>query len=303
MTPDTVTKTKTTTDPRLGGAARHTPVSEEKRKDKASDAERIKTEATDSDRETAKRRERALEKERFRPVDADSDREVKRHLGKERSSKGAEISTKSKERDSSGALKRKKVPPPEDDDAPSTSSSVQLKKRKMEQEPTHPSRHSLPQKPTLDLSAHTKTMKKEPSPLPPRPSHQKIPSTSKGNGTVKARRRSPVFTSSDEDDGQRQVAPLPTPPTTTPSSLSSQTTSRSVLRAKYRKKYVEQLDSYRDVCEMKRRIEEMLENNNSSGTITESEGDIDTWDVNAVAKRYAGVREEMQTIRQVFEKR
>lgn len=169
---------------------------------------------------------------------------------------------------------------------------------------------SLPKKIEMDFPP---PLKKEPSPLPPisRPksSSQSLSTTVARDATVaksnrsasRPRRRSPVYTSSEEESDRREATGSTTTPLT-PNLNSRHEPSKDALRAKYGKKYVEQLESYRDVCTMRLRMEYLLErlDKESSGTITDSGSDIDMRDAETLVKKYMEDREELHNIRQDY---
>ncbi|KAJ7594762.1 hypothetical protein C8J56DRAFT_1023287 [Mycena floridula] len=263
----------------------------------------------------------------------------------ESSSKG-KGKEKEKEAAATGTLKRKKParePDEEYDDAPARS-SLHPKRRKTDGDvdrgslsvTARPKKEPSPLPRTKPLKRETSplprpkavkreasppvrtSIKKELSPLPPasRPSHQKSASssypessknshaTAKSNGSK--RRKSPIYTSS-EDEGDNRNSALPTPPTVA-SNLSSHglparprsptEVTRAALRAKYNTKYLEQIDRFREVCRTKEIIEKLLNKDN----LSDSDGDIDMLNAEAVARNYNEVREEMQNIRLVYDK-
>lgn len=145
----------------------------------------------------------------------------------------------------------------------------------------------------------------------------------------KTRRRSPVYTSSEDERLVRSpkravsVGPLPTPPMTThrasPSvpAAHSQTRSHSHthesrplptdhanLRVRYSTSYLEYLSKFQTLVAQKGKIDSMLKSDIvSAGSITDSDGDIELMDPEELARlssEYKVLEGELATIRNIF---
>lgn len=201
-------------------------------------------------------------------------------------------------------------------------------------------------------------IKKEPSPLPPpaplpkirkdttstttrppgpardgRPFPQEPPSSAQPRGrseskstnaSNKPRRKSPIYTSS-EDEGEirrpRRDNPsntLPTPPTTnnhsaghTPSTSISRSRPREPrplpsdhtdLRARYSSTYLEYLAAFQKMVTQKGKIDSILKH--KEGSTTESDGDdvMDSEELRSLRSNYQRLHDELATIRSMFSK-
>ncbi|KAJ7783035.1 hypothetical protein B0H16DRAFT_1357548, partial [Mycena metata] len=188
---------------------------------------------------------------------------------------------------------------------PVTSRSLPSKAIKRESSP-QPSAPRLPQK-----------SKSEPSslPPPPRPSDTQ---RSNASSSKRRERRSPIYTSS-EDEGEirppprREPVPLPTPPATSslpssrsrgqPSSGVSRPlpTDREGLRVRYNATYRKYLASYSQLFAQQSKLESLLSNRDRDGsTVSDSDGDVeilspeDTIKLKAEYKRW---EKELESIR------
>ncbi|KAK0504853.1 hypothetical protein EDD18DRAFT_1343630 [Armillaria luteobubalina] len=204
------------------------------------------------------------------------------------------------------------------------------------------SRESSNKKSMAELSARPKAIKKEPSPLPPpapapgKKTAQRPPpasqspqlssrvttsNTSSGNGRSR-RHRSPIYTSS-EDEGEikperqhRSPGPFPSPPTTTPSSMTSNPsnppqvqrplpTDRASLRKGYAAAYGRYIKSFSRLVEQREKVHSLLSAfDDSAGSITDSDGDVELLDVEAMQRlkaEFARHTEELESIKKAFE--
>ncbi|KAH7928899.1 hypothetical protein BV22DRAFT_1057898 [Leucogyrophana mollusca] len=186
---------------------------------------------------------------------------------------------------------------------------------------------SLPKKPVQDLSpAPRPKIKKESSPLPPPSSssshsQDKVASPlsqppakadrPKANGVVaKSRRRSPIYTSS-EDEGEipqprkRDVPPVVAPPPTNGRHTTAQrprashpiTKDHSSLRARYNATYSDYLGKFTQIVAEKRKLEALLNG--------DSEGELDVMGPEELAKlsaEYQARKEELENIHEMFKK-
>ncbi|KAJ7084292.1 hypothetical protein B0H15DRAFT_888331 [Mycena belliarum] len=272
--------------------------------------------------------------------------------------KDALPSDRERERDVEGTgkepLKRKK--PSQDVDESDVPSSAPKRRRT---DGVVPARDlSLPKKPDTSLVPVSRSLptKKEPSPLPPArkskseasslppPPRSSLPSrptgstsssnpaesrssskhstqTQRTNSSISKRRdrRSPIYTSS-EDEGEirvsvrREQAPLPTPPATTvhPSkgSRGQQSsgvsrplpTDRDGLRARYTATYLKYLHTYQQLYAQQTKLESLL-NGRDGSTISDSDGDVEvlsTEDTMKLKTEHKRWERELENIRGVF---
>lgn len=303
---------------------------------------------TDSDREKSLNRSKETGKGRLGKEQFDEER--RRPSGKETTT-----------------LKRKQASHDEDDSETALSKPTPQKKRKLETTaattaalPSEDAKSrdlSLPKKP--EVGPPRIKIKREPSPLPP-PSplpkfKKELPSItsvseptrhardasssaqthgrdelSKANGTSKSRRKSPVYTSS-EDEGEirqpkRDNLSAPSPPsplvnrnrtlavqsslhprsraTREQKSSSSLPTDRTTLRARYKSTYGEYLVVFQKVWTQREKIQGLLEHGDGYGSTTESDGGelMDSEDLNRLSSDYQRLHDELMTMRSVFEK-
>lgn len=303
---------------------------------------------TDSEREKHVERARVLRREKTR---------TKEH--------GAVEISQPVEEDPS-TLKRKKVTRDDDDYEATSSRSALQKKRKLEHGSVSTSSTGegsrvkdlpLPKKPELAPASRPK-VKMEPSPIPqqtPLPKIKKdVPrtslSTQEGKASIhesttssphnqprkrddsrvahKPRRRSPIYTSSEDEALGRSprravsVGPLPTPPMTThhavPPGAHSHSRSHAHvretrplpadhanLRVRYSTSYLEYLSKFHKLVAQKGKIDSMLKSSDvvSAGSITDSDGDVELMDPEELARlssEYRVLEEELETIRNIF---
>jgi RNA polymerase II elongation factor ELL len=294
---------------------------------------------TDTEREKHAGHVRALRKEKTRTRE-----------------QGATESKHAVEEDPS-TVKRKKVGCDDDDYEATSSRPASQKKRRLEnglvctssKEPRVKDQ-SLPRKPELAPTFRSK-VRRQPSPLSQQPPLPKIKkdvtrtslSTQEGKDEStppsshieprvahKTRRRSPVYTSSEEEHlirSPRQAmpaGPLLTPPVTThrgspavPAthlhlrnhSHVSETrplpTDHANLRARYSASYLEYLSKFHKLVAQKGKLDSMLKSRDiaSAGSITDSDGEVglmDPEDLARLSSEYKVLEEELETIRNVF---
>jgi RNA polymerase II elongation factor ELL len=119
----------------------------------------------------------------------------------------------------------------------------------------------------------------------------------------KSRRRSPKYTSSEDEAHQRKAVkhnaasrPRPSIPLAT---------DHAALHAQYNLSYDEYIPSFHRILTQKRRIEALLKNGTGSvGSITDSDGDVELMDTEDLAKlhdEHNAIREELEHIQQVWE--
>ncbi|KAF8210125.1 hypothetical protein K438DRAFT_1809044, partial [Mycena galopus ATCC 62051] len=177
-----------------------------------------------------------------------------------------------------------------------------------------PPRSSLPARPPPgSSSSSTHAYAESHSSKTSTQSHRSNSSQSK-----RRERRSPIYTSSEDEGGpSNESIPLPTPPATTvhPSSnrvRGSQSsnanrplpTDRNSLRKKYNATYLKYLTSYQQLFTQQSRLESLL-NSRDGSTVSDSDGDVevlsaeDTMKLKADHKRY---EKELETIRAMFER-
>jgi len=199
------------------------------------------------------------DRERERNKDADRPPKDKVITGVKRKSAAMDVdNTQDEEKPKVNSFKKRKT----EDSPPPTASSSLSKARDL----------SLPKKPVETTSPPPKIIKKEPSPLPPSPSNSssKADQRPKPSGAVKPRRKSPVYTSSDEGE----IPELPRKPTQDPSTNTERSkgkdqsarlrsshpipADRNGLRSRYQSRYGHYLDTYSQIVAQKRKIEAIL---------------------------------------------
>ena len=133
------------------------------------------------------------------------------------------------------------------------------------------------------------------------------------HGSTKNRRRSPIYTSSEEelpvsDRVSSHSSSLTTPSTLAPSNHGSRTASRSVttnhtaLRERYSTAYVEYLTSLQKLV-MQRRIVDQMLRTSDSGSVTDSDSEVGLLHPEELARLAADHRkrhEELASIQQMF---
>jgi len=248
----------------------------------------------------------------------DSDRERERNRDKDRPPKDRVVTgvkrknvtqevedTQDEEKPKVHSFKKRKT-----EDGPSpAASSASLKARDL----------SLPKKPVevvspLQPPPPPKKIKKEPSPLPPshsslptQPPPSNLPSKTdqrpKPNGVAKIRRKSPIYTSSDEGE-----IPEPARKPAQDHSMNSDRSKgkdgrahprssyplppdRNGLRSRYQSKYGHYLNTYSQVVAQKRKIEAMLKGD------SEAEGEImDPEELKRLSVEHKNQKEELEFI-------
>jgi RNA polymerase II elongation factor ELL len=263
--------------------------------------------------------------------------------------------------DREGSLKRKKTPRDGDDYDATVSRSAPQKKRRTENSSVHAMPTSTPREPKsnesplppkpelappsrsalkkdyspLPAPATLPRIKKDSQPRPPplevKPSPQESASSSssaqgrKANIVAKSRRRSPVYTTSeDESDPHRptrDAGPLPTPPLTTDYTASTThpnpqsrprtkdprplPTDHAALRARYHSSYREYLATFQKLVAQKGKLDSMLISHEvgSAESITDSDGDVELLETEELMKLksdHARLKDELTTIREIF---
>ncbi|KAF9566822.1 hypothetical protein CPC08DRAFT_703793 [Agrocybe pediades] len=160
-----------------------------------------------------------------------------------------------------------------------------------------------------------------PRPAPPTSNTPSISRSSSTNGASsskngplpKSRRRSPIFTSSDEDeeDGaipDRKISDKKLKSASHVRSVNSQQsrampTDRAALRAKYNNSYLEYLASFQRLLVQRAKIDSMLKRN-EGGTITDSDGDIEllsTEELGQLTREHKHLEEELANIQKAFD--
>ncbi|KAG2366314.1 hypothetical protein BDR07DRAFT_1607022 [Suillus spraguei] len=251
----------------------------------------------------------------------DSDRERERHRDKDRPPKDrvlAGVKRKNATHDAGDAqdeegLKANSFKKRKTEESPPAAPSSSLKGRDL----------SLPKKPVeagSPIPPPPKKIKKEPSPLPPplppprttlptQPpppnSPSKIEQRPKSNGASKARRKSPIYTSSDEGE-------IPEPPRKSVQDPSTNTDrskgkegrarprssyplppDRNGLRSRYQSKYGHYLGTYSQIVAQKRKIEAILNGE------SEAEGEImDPEELKRLTAEHKNQKEELESIQE-----
>ncbi|KXN90647.1 hypothetical protein AN958_03887 [Leucoagaricus sp. SymC.cos] len=332
---------------------------ERDKRDRLADRERERV----RDREREKRdleRQRDRERLKRREAQLESDRERDRPRKKVRDREWSQEREEGERSDDSRPTKRKKI---RDDDDYEASSRTAMKKRKVDSPPPPPRGSqlrdlSLPKKPDVDLPPRPKAINKESSPLPPHlpkipkessplprikkestlPPRVSAPpakaslsasssqiSSSKPKTSIKRRRGSDIYTSS-EDEGEirpsvkREPAStsIPTTNNNHRNEMSSQSRTnasrippshdRAALRAQYDTSYLPYLGNFQALMKHKTKICNMLRkmDKGSSGSVTESDGDgdlPDPEDLKKLAMEYYNQHEDLENIRRIFSKR
>ncbi|KAJ7262273.1 hypothetical protein B0H12DRAFT_1321896 [Mycena haematopus] len=174
-----------------------------------------------------------------------------------------------------------------------------------------PPRSSLSTRPVAGSSSSSSHVRAESHSSSKTSSHRSSSSLSKRRD-----RRSPIYTSSEDEGGVRdEPIPLPTPPATTvhpsnrlrgsqPSNANRPLpTDRNGLRKKYNATYLKYLTSYQQLFAQQSRLESLL-NSRDGSTVSDSDGDVevlspeDTMKLKADHKRY---EKELESIRAMFD--
>jgi len=212
-------------------------------------------------------------------------------------------------------------------------------------------RQKVTQKESSPLPPSIPKMRKYSSPMAPKAatrSPEKVPTASskpqapaytasskpsKSNTGAKPRRRSPIYTSSEDEATDTRPSrsaappkPLPTSSTSNSHSYSSSThpasstahsrpravaprplpSDHASLRTRYNASYLEYLGTFQKLCAQKGKIDSLLKNNElSTGSITDSDGDVELMDqeeLASLAAEHRKLRDELETIQHIFTK-
>ncbi|KAJ3776475.1 hypothetical protein FB446DRAFT_842362 [Lentinula raphanica] len=247
-------------------------------RDKGRDREQERERRREQDRQLEHARER--ERERSRDRDRERQRQKERDRDRDRES---DLESTSKGRD---ARSHKSSYDDSPDRKPSViSRSSSAKGKATQREPSPPP---------------AKKIKKE-APVAQR--HASTASTSSTRSSTKGtkiRRKSPIYTSSeDEDETPFPISTLPTPTPTVSSSSSNtrlshptnnnvlnnehETDHRSALRSKYTSSYLKYLNTFQTLVSQKQEIERLL-NRSGSASMSDSDGDVELLDLEGLTK-------------------
>ncbi|KAJ3887074.1 hypothetical protein GG344DRAFT_56313 [Lentinula edodes] len=244
-----------------------------------------------------KERERGRDETRERGKDRERERERERYRDRERDSP-------QKGRD---ARSSKFVNEPTTDRKSSANSQSHSGKGKtMKKEPSPP-----------PLAA--KKVKKELSPVPrhtsPISNHSNKSSSTKG---AKFRRKSPIYTSSEDEDNQRHPSPALPTPTASSSSAGSRRSHlstndaltdgnlnehsheadhRNALRSKYTASYVKYLSTFQTLVSQKQEIERLL--NRASSRSSDSDGDVELLDFEGLTKTLSQNKQQWEELQSI----
>ncbi|KAH7875239.1 hypothetical protein F5879DRAFT_978193 [Lentinula edodes] len=244
-----------------------------------------------------KERERGRDETRERGKDRERERERERYRDRERDSP-------QKGRD---ARSSKFVNEPTTDRKSSANSQSHSGKGKtMKKEPSPP---PLP----------AKKVKKELSPVPrhtsPISNHSNKSSSTKG---AKFRRKSPIYTSSEDEDNQRHPSPALPTPTASSSSAGSRRSHlstndaltdgnlnehsheadhRNALRSKYTASYVKYLSTFQTLVSQKQEIERLL--NRASSRSSDSDGDVELLDFEGLTKTLSQNKQQWEELQSI----
>lgn len=300
-------------------------------------------------------------------IASDTDRERRRERGLERSMVHRKDVEEGERSEDSIPLKRKKISRDHQDHA----GAAPQKRRKTESgalsavsnvdgkdghsRPLNleKPRQKVTQKESSPLPPSIPKMRKYPSPMAPKAairSPEKLPTASssskpqapayttsskpsKSNTGAKPRRRSPIYTSSEDEATETRPSrstappkPLLTSSTSNSHSSSSSThqasstahsrpravaprplpTDHASLRARYSASYLEYLGTFQKLCAQKGKIDSLLKNNElSTGSITDSDGDVELMDqeeLASLAAEHKKLHDELETIQHIFTK-
>jgi RNA polymerase II elongation factor ELL len=299
----------------------------ERKREKAREREMV-LERRESAREMEREREE-MEREKRRREEEMEQEEMERQRCQREKDRIA------KERVSSVGFKRKNpTKDPEDTLDESSSKALLPKRRKLDGISPLTSSSSkfrdagLPKKPVHEPSPVPRPkVKKEPSPIPPKhasisnqePATTSLPSPSKSersktNSTMKVRRKSPIYTSSEEEREVPQTRKRnPSPPLVSERSNSDQSTRKesrhrsrasyplptdhAALRAQYRTQYSDYLGAFSKVVAQKRKIEAILNGD------SDPEVDImDPDDLTKLSMEHKTLKAELENIHHIYTK-
>jgi len=121
-------------------------------------------------------------------------------------------------------------------------------------------------------------------------------SSSKSTVLAKARRRSPIYTSSEEEGEPQPISDVTSRPLPT---------DRASLRARYNSTYLEYLATFQRLLVQRAKLDSLLKSTDltTSGTITESDGDSELLDCEELArltKDHKHLEEELESIQKTF---
>jgi RNA polymerase II elongation factor ELL len=195
-------------------------------------------------------------------------------------------------------------------------------------------KYPSPMAPKAAIRSPEKVPTASSSSKPQAPAHTASSKPSKSNTSAKPRRRSPIYTSSEDEAAEtrpsRSAAPPKPLPTSSTSNLHSYSSSthqasstahsrpRAVaprplpadhasLRARYNASYLEYLGMFQKLCAQKGKIDSLLKNNElrSTGSITDSDGDVELMDqeeLASLAAEHRKLHDELETIQHIFTK-
>lgn len=213
-------------------------------------------------------------------------------------------------------------------------------------------RQKVTQKESSPLPPSIPKMRKYPSPMAPKaairspekvatasssskphnPAYTASSKPSKSNTGAKPRRRSPIYTSSEDEATETRPSrsaappkPLPTSSSTSNSHSSSSSTHQASstahsrpravaprplptdhasLRARYNASYLEYLGTFQKLYTQKGKIDSLLKSNElSTGSITDSDGELmDQEELASLAAEHRKLHDELETIQHIFTK-
>ncbi|KAJ8516051.1 hypothetical protein ONZ45_g6603 [Pleurotus djamor] len=225
---------------------------------------------------------------------------------------------------SSSSMKRQKtdgqdsLPPPSKEDAPSrkapthvkteSTSSASWPKLNGKRDLSPDSRSRRDESPRQSETSTFKTHPTSRNKYRTSPTHS--PNDHQRSGSYKARRRSPVFTSSEDESNKAPSisngTALPTPPSTTrPSHYSSHGNSRltpdhASLRSRYKSAYRRYLSTFQKIVAQQSKIENML-NDENPGSDADSDVELmDAEDLTKLVSEHRRQHDELETIQQEF---
>ncbi|EDR11433.1 uncharacterized protein LACBIDRAFT_293041 [Laccaria bicolor S238N-H82] len=303
----------------------------------------IRDEAIASDTDRERRRERGLERSRVHRKDVEEGEHSEDSIPLKRK----KISRDHQEHAGGAPQKRRKT----ESGALPAVSNVDGKDGHSRPSNLEKPRQKVTQKESSPLPPSILKMRKYPSPLAPKAairSPEKVPTASssskpqapaytasskpsKSNTGAKPRRRSPIYTSSEDEATESRPSRSAAPPKPLPTSSSSNShchsssahqasstahsrpravaprplpTDRASLRARYNASYLEYLGTFQKLYAQKGKIDSLLKNNElSTGSITDSDGDVELMDqeeLASVAAEHKKLHDELETIQHIF---
>lgn len=122
--------------------------------------------------------------------------------------------------------------------------------------------------------------------------------------SAKPRRRSPIYTSSEEEDENMKLSPKLNGHTR--ASTKSLPQDHASLRERYATAYVEYISTFQQVVAQKNKIEKLLKGSGgSSGGVTDSEGDVDMMsaeELDKLSKKHRSLQEELESIKTAWDR-